>query len=70
MPIRFELHSVQHPFKLCLMCDQLGWTCVTLEPGRPNQREFFVCNEHLGQSLKDMGDRIIQKIVEEKGYDL
>lgn len=67
MPIRFEIHGVQHPFKLCMLCnDALGNNCLTLEPGRKTSREVFCCNDHLGDMLKDLGDSIIRQIEEER----
>ena len=67
MAIRFELHGVQHPFKLCMVCsDALGNNCLTMEPGMKNSRQMFICNDHLPTVMHDLGESIIRRIEEEK----
>lgn len=68
MALRLEISGVEHPFKLCMFCnDALGWTKITFEPGHPNQREVFVCHEHLGRMLSDFGEAVVTRLREEKG---
>jgi hypothetical protein len=65
--IRIELSAVQHPYKLCMICNEaLGWHQVTIEPGHPNQRTIFVCNDHLGRVLQDFGESVIRMLEKER----
>jgi hypothetical protein len=67
MAIRIEIHGVQHPYRLCMLCnDALGNNCITIEPGAKNSRDIFACNDDLGNLLKDFGDGIIRRIQEER----
>lgn len=70
MPLRIEIHRVEHPFSLCSLCnDSLGWNCVTFEPGAVNSRKAFACDEHLPEFLQQFGESIIRRVEEEKGNE-
>lgn len=67
MPIRIEFHHVQHPFKLCIECnDLLGSECITLDPGNPRSKQVFCCRECFGKVLRDLGEGIIRLIESEE----